>query len=218
MLPITSVKDSASPETTVRRRKTGRAVCVPTCELVGEPDAVNPHVRFDERGMETEHGREIGHRQTKGPETVNPCLNHCPPFDSTTDLSDLFPDADSFQTPSRLDLEFACEQLGGSVTLRQRLAELLQRLENHPGNDNAKADFLQTSQWRSPCRFDRARGGRRRKKPPEKRIKVGQSTSATPMPATSPSTAPRRLRGRRHRRAGRRAAEAVRELRPRITA
>jgi hypothetical protein len=27
-------------------------------------------------GVETGHGREMGHRQTKEPATVNPCLNH----------------------------------------------------------------------------------------------------------------------------------------------
>ena len=31
-------------------------VC-PSVKPVGEPDAGNPHVRFDERGVETEHGR-----------------------------------------------------------------------------------------------------------------------------------------------------------------
>src|SRR5205085_5803634 len=78
MLPTTSVKDSAASEATVRAAKDGESLSV--CRLakpVGEPDAANPHVRFDERGMETEHGREMGHRQTKGPATVSPCLNHC---------------------------------------------------------------------------------------------------------------------------------------------
>jgi hypothetical protein len=34
---------------------------------VGEPDAANLHVRFDERGVETGHGGILGHWQTKGP-------------------------------------------------------------------------------------------------------------------------------------------------------
>jgi hypothetical protein len=29
----------------------------PAVKSVGKPDAGNPHVRFDERGRETEHGR-----------------------------------------------------------------------------------------------------------------------------------------------------------------
>jgi hypothetical protein len=37
--------------------------------LVRELDAANPHVQFDERGVETEHGGLLGHRQTKGPAT-----------------------------------------------------------------------------------------------------------------------------------------------------
>ena len=40
--------------------------------LVREPDAGNPPVRFDEREVETEHGgRTIGHRQPKGPDTAS---------------------------------------------------------------------------------------------------------------------------------------------------
>jgi hypothetical protein len=35
--------------------------------LVREPYAENLQVRFDERGVETEHGGILGHRQTKGP-------------------------------------------------------------------------------------------------------------------------------------------------------
>jgi hypothetical protein len=37
--------------------------------LVREPYAGNLQVRFDERGVETEHGGILGHRQTKGPAT-----------------------------------------------------------------------------------------------------------------------------------------------------
>lgn len=36
---------------------------------VREPDALNAPVRFDERGVETEHGTLLGHRQPKGPAT-----------------------------------------------------------------------------------------------------------------------------------------------------
>jgi len=36
---------------------------------VGEPDALNAPVRFDERGVETEQGGTFGHRQPKGPAT-----------------------------------------------------------------------------------------------------------------------------------------------------
>src|ERR1019366_9011296 len=36
---------------------------------VGEPDAGNPPVRFDEREVETEQGGIVGHRQPKGPPT-----------------------------------------------------------------------------------------------------------------------------------------------------
>jgi hypothetical protein len=36
----------------------------------------NPHVRFDERGVETEHGGILGQRQPKGPVTLGPDLTH----------------------------------------------------------------------------------------------------------------------------------------------
>src|SRR5262249_14588389 len=36
---------------------------------VGEPDAANLQVRFDEREVETGHGELLGHRQPKGPAT-----------------------------------------------------------------------------------------------------------------------------------------------------
>ena len=44
--------------------------------LVGEPDAGDPPVRFDEREVETEHGRILRHRQPKGPDTRTAPLNH----------------------------------------------------------------------------------------------------------------------------------------------
>ena len=44
----------------------GYSNCV---SLLREPDAANPHVRFDERGVETGHGELLGHRQPKGPAT-----------------------------------------------------------------------------------------------------------------------------------------------------
>ncbi len=44
--------------------------------LVREPDAGNPHVRFDEREVETEHGRIFWHRQPKGPATRMAVLPH----------------------------------------------------------------------------------------------------------------------------------------------
>ena len=44
--------------------------------LLREPDAGNPHVRFDEREVETEHGGLVRHRQTKGPATDRLRLNH----------------------------------------------------------------------------------------------------------------------------------------------
>src|SRR5947209_1938144 len=39
-------------------------------------DALNAPVRFDERGVETEHGTLLGHRQPKGPATCKASLNH----------------------------------------------------------------------------------------------------------------------------------------------
>ena len=43
--------------------------------LVGEPDAGDPPVRFDEREVETEHGGIFWHRQPKGPATRMAHLN-----------------------------------------------------------------------------------------------------------------------------------------------
>ena len=70
MLPITSHHDAAIPA--------GASVPVKdpqpcwsvgrSANLVGELDAANPHVQFDERGVETEHGGLLGHCQPKGPD------------------------------------------------------------------------------------------------------------------------------------------------------
>jgi hypothetical protein len=51
--------------------------CANAWYLVREPDAGNPHVRFDERGVEPGHGGILGHRQPKAPAThARPHLNH----------------------------------------------------------------------------------------------------------------------------------------------
>jgi hypothetical protein len=42
---------------------------------VGKPTGIL-HVRFDERGMETEHGGLLGHRQPNRPARAKPCLTH----------------------------------------------------------------------------------------------------------------------------------------------
>jgi hypothetical protein len=71
MLPSTSNYDSASPAGTSVSVK-GRQPCrsVDRCaNLVGEPDAGNLPVRFDEREVETGQGKLLGHRQPKGPVT-----------------------------------------------------------------------------------------------------------------------------------------------------
>jgi hypothetical protein len=44
--------------------------------LVGEPDAGDPPVRFDEREVETKHGGILWHRQPKGPATRMAHLHH----------------------------------------------------------------------------------------------------------------------------------------------
>src|SRR6202158_5867027 len=66
MLPRTSIHDSAVPEGTRGSAKDGQA-----CRFVGrppnpvgEPDAANPHVRFDEGEVETE-----GWEDTRAPAT-----------------------------------------------------------------------------------------------------------------------------------------------------
>ncbi len=59
--------------------------------LERKPDAGNPHVRFDERGVETEmHDRLLRHRQPKGPDTAMACLTITAPLlDSTqTELAE----------------------------------------------------------------------------------------------------------------------------------
>jgi hypothetical protein len=60
-MPITPMKSrSRGQHCTPKRRKgrgvTGLSVGDRVNRLVREPDAENPHVRFDERGVETEHG------------------------------------------------------------------------------------------------------------------------------------------------------------------
>jgi hypothetical protein len=57
-VPITSSHDSAIPAGTSVSGKDQQPCWTVDCHanLVGEPDAANPHVRFDEREVETEHG------------------------------------------------------------------------------------------------------------------------------------------------------------------
>src|SRR4051794_283449 len=56
----------------------GATCCGRTREnLVREPDAGNPPVRFDEREVETGHGGIFWPRQPKGPATRMAHLNHC---------------------------------------------------------------------------------------------------------------------------------------------
>ncbi len=71
MLPITSNHDAAVPAGTNVPVKNQQSCWSVGCHahLVGEPDAANPHVRFDERGVEPEHGGLLGHRHTKEPAT-----------------------------------------------------------------------------------------------------------------------------------------------------
>jgi hypothetical protein len=67
--PTTSITDSAVPDATrgsVKARPAGRAVGRPP-NSVGEPDAGNLPVRFDEGEVETGDGKILGHRQPKGP-------------------------------------------------------------------------------------------------------------------------------------------------------
>jgi hypothetical protein len=76
MWPETSGKDSAVPEGTVHLGESQGFLSVcRDVKPVGEPDAANPHVRFDEREMETEQGVILGHRQPKGPGTRKASLN-----------------------------------------------------------------------------------------------------------------------------------------------
>src|SRR5260370_42783 len=71
MLPIASNHDAAVPAGTSVPVKNQQSCWSVGCHanLVGEPDAANPHVRFDERGVEPEHGGLLGHRHTKEPAT-----------------------------------------------------------------------------------------------------------------------------------------------------
>ena len=78
MVPRTSSYDSATAARTtepVKAASRDAVVCRPR-NPVGEPDAVNPHVRFDERGVETEYGRILRHWQPKGPATRTAYLTH----------------------------------------------------------------------------------------------------------------------------------------------
>jgi hypothetical protein len=71
MLPITSDHCAAIPAGTSVPVKNPQS-CGSVgrfANLVGELDAGNPHVQFDERGVETEQGGILGHRQPKGPVT-----------------------------------------------------------------------------------------------------------------------------------------------------
>ncbi len=56
MLPTTSTKDSAVAKGTSWPAKSSASALFVyrPANPVGEPDAANPHVRFDERGVETE--------------------------------------------------------------------------------------------------------------------------------------------------------------------
>jgi hypothetical protein len=71
MLPITSHQDAAVPAGTSVAVKDQQSCWSVGCyaNLVGEPDARNSPVRFDERGVETEQGGILRHRQPKGPVT-----------------------------------------------------------------------------------------------------------------------------------------------------
>jgi hypothetical protein len=78
MLSITSNKRFGTTEGP-RDGGEGAVSCRFVCRLanpVGEPDAGNPPVRFDEREVETEQGGILWHRQPKGPATRMAYLNH----------------------------------------------------------------------------------------------------------------------------------------------
>ena len=56
-----------------------------TVKPVGEPDAGNPPVRFDEREVETEHGMRLLRHRRGNPETEYvEAYTTAPPLDSTT--------------------------------------------------------------------------------------------------------------------------------------
>ena len=76
MLPMTSIHDSATADRTTEPVKAVSPLWAVLRNPVGEPDAGNPHVRFDERGVETEHGRILRHWQPKGPATRTAYLHH----------------------------------------------------------------------------------------------------------------------------------------------
>jgi len=86
-LPISSTSDSAVTERTLLASEDCDVFGVTTemkqsvvcwsVKPVGEPDAGNPHVRFDEREVETEHGRRIlRHRGGNPDPEVSRSLTH----------------------------------------------------------------------------------------------------------------------------------------------
>jgi len=68
----------AAPEVVFRSCRRRHMQCYGDCvSLLREPDAANPHVRFDERGVGNgSMVRLVRHRQTKGSATDRPSLNH----------------------------------------------------------------------------------------------------------------------------------------------
>ncbi len=86
-MPINSTSDSAVTERTLLASEdcevfgvtteTKQSVVCWSVKPVGEPDAGNPHVRFDEREVETEHGRRILRHIRGNPDPeVSRSLNH----------------------------------------------------------------------------------------------------------------------------------------------
>jgi hypothetical protein len=79
LLPTTSMHDSATAEgtrTTAKARRFGAGPWAVASNPVGEPDAGNPPVRFDEREVETEHGRAIEAPADERAGPARPYLNH----------------------------------------------------------------------------------------------------------------------------------------------
>ena len=66
-----------------RGRQMPPALC-PTMKPVGKPDAGNPHVRFDERRLETELWRELRHRHGRKPPANSTPRSLRPPRQSST--------------------------------------------------------------------------------------------------------------------------------------
>jgi hypothetical protein len=88
MLPTTSSQDSAVAKGTSWPAKSSASALFVyrPANPVGEPDAANPHVRFDERGVETEaRGGYSGTGNRKGrPTRKAPPTPTAPLRDSTT--------------------------------------------------------------------------------------------------------------------------------------